>query len=80
MKVQQKASLKQLDGGMVDYTKKKTSKNKTKKTKIYGKKKKLTENDGKRKKRRISKRGGALGTIADPTIGRCSPSCKIVLV
>ena len=74
MKGQRKASSKQLDGGMVDYRKNKN------KTKIYGKRKKLTENDGKRKKRRISRRGGALGTIADPTIGRCSPSCKIVLV
>ena len=47
---------------------------------FYGKRKKLSENDGTRKKRRISRRGGALGTIADPTIGRCSPSCKIVFV
>ena len=62
---------------MVNYRKKNKTKNKTK---IYGKRKKLTENDGKMKKRRIKRRGGALGTIADPTIGRCSPSCKIVLV
>lgn len=56
---------------MVNYRKKNKTKNKTK---IYGKRKKLTENDGKMKKRRIKRRGGALGTIADPTIGRCSPS------